>query len=226
MLATSILLALLPATAHADERWAGHQVTIARRTVPLLGTIETRQDSLILADVHREGDTVVVVERPCTIEVKSGRAVSIAFDPAGVRRIPATTMRYEPDGGALAATWQGGWHEQDVDRDGAPGFEIKVDASVCSGRMSVSTGTEGQGTATEVGGGLDGRVRITLDRRILETSNLCLGLAPKHTEETVEGWFRYRPVDAGATCESLQRQGWPVHAPETPPVMPRAVAAR
>jgi hypothetical protein len=199
------------------ERWAGHQVTVVRRKVPLLGTIETRQDVLMLADVVREGDAVRVIERPCTIAIHSGRAVTLSFEPEAVRRIPATTMLYRPDGDDLAATWTGGWGERDVDGDGEAGFLVDVDAPVCSGRMSVATTTSGSGTAVPAGGGLDGTVRITLDRRILDTSNMCLALVPRHSEETVDGWFRYRPVDAAATCDGLLREGWPVRAPDVPP---------
>jgi hypothetical protein len=200
------------AEAAAQERWAGHQVTITTRKVPLLGTIETRQDVYMIADVVREGDSLVLTERPCTIGIRSGEKVRLSFNPAGVRRIPDTPIRYTPENGVYSGSWTGGWGERDVDGDGQAGFLVQVEAPVCDGTMSIATVTATRGSAIAAAGGLDGNVRIALDRHILDTSNACLALVPKRSEETIDGWFSYRPTDASATCDGLLAAGWPVRA--------------
>jgi hypothetical protein len=193
--------------------WAGHQVTITTRTVPLLGKIETRQDVWMLSRVVDTGEAITLVETPCNIAIRSDGGVKLSFAPAAVQRIPAPTIKYQASEGGFSASWSGGWAETDVDGDGKPGFAVRVEAPVCGGSMSVASTTANTGRAVRAEGGLDGTVSIDLDRRILSTSNPCLGLVPKKTTEHVEGTFRFRPVADGATCESLMSAGWPVAVP-------------
>jgi hypothetical protein len=194
-------------------RWAGHQVTITARKVPLLGTIETRQDVLMIADVVRDGDTLSLTEQPCQITLRSGTKVEVRFDRGAVQNIPPARIRYTFGGSVWSGSWTGGWGQRDVDGDGKAGFGVGVDAPVCDGTMQIATLTATSGSAREVGGGLDGNVRIALTRDILSTDSACLSLVPKHTEEVVSGSFVYRPVPAGATCASLLAEGWPVRMP-------------
>jgi hypothetical protein len=201
------------AGAPTSWRWAGHQVTVTARKVPLLGTIETRQDVFMVADVVRDGDTLSLVEQPCQITLRSGSKVEVLFARAAVQNIPPARIRYAFTGSVWSGSWTGGWGERDVDGDGKAGFGVGVDAPVCDGTMQIATLTATSGTARSAGGGLDGNVRIALERNILSTDSACLSLVPKHTEEVVSGSFVYRPVPAGATCASLLADGWPVRMP-------------
>jgi hypothetical protein len=160
------------------------------------------------------GDQLSLVETPCKIAIRSDAGVKLTFTPEAVQRIPPPTIRYTADpGGALVGEWTGGWAEADVDGDGKAGFFVRVEAPVCGGSMSVATRTTNTGRATRAeGGGLNGTVAIALQRDLLSTSNPCLGLVPKHTNEAVQGVFAYRPVADGATCASLLAGTWPVEA--------------
>ena len=208
-----MILALLTA-ALAGPTWAGHQVTLTSRKVPVLGTIVTRQDVFMISQVTETPQGPVLVEQPCHIELRSGRRIALRFDEAAVRNIPRPTISWSGTSESLVATWGGGWGSADVDGDGVEGFHVEVEAPVCGGTMSVATTTQVQGSAHRASGGLDGDVTISLDRDILRTSNPCLALVPKHTEDIVTGRFTYRPVPAGATCESLVAQGWPIRLDE------------
>ncbi len=103
--------------------WAGHQVTIATRSVPLLGKIETRQDVWTLSRVVDTGDAVTLVETPCEISIRSDGGVQLSFAAGAAQRIPPPTITYTagPDG-VFTDRWDGGWGEADVDGDGKPGF--------------------------------------------------------------------------------------------------------
>lgn len=208
------MITALAAAAIAAPTWAGHQVTLTSRKVPILGTIVTRQDVFMIARVTEGPDGPVLVEQPCHIGIQSGRRVALRFDAAAVQRIPAPTIAWHASGEGYTGTWGGGWGSADVDGDGAPGFLVAVEAPVCGGSMSVATTTRVEGTAVDAGGGLDGDVTIHLDRDILSTSNPCLALVPKHTEDVVTGRFTYRPVADGATCAQLLAGVWPVRMDE------------
>ena len=193
--------------------WAGHQVTVVTRSVPLLGNVETRQDVRMLSRVVDAGDPITLVETPCEIKIQSNAAVKLSFPAGAVERIPPPTIRYiAGSDGEFTGEWIGGWDSLDVDGDGKPGFRVRVDAPVCGGSMSVASHTVTRGRATRAGGGLDGSVSIALKRDILSPSHPCLARVPKHPEEAVPGGVADRPVAAGATCSSLLAEGWPVTA--------------
>ncbi len=197
----------------APQTWAGHQVSIATRKVPLLGSIETRQDVWMIGEVTDGPDGPVIVETACRIDLKSTAGLELVFAPAAVRKLPKPTIAWKaaPDG-TLAASWTNGWGHTDIDANGEPGFNVGVKVAVCSGSLEIASNTSFAGTATRVDGGIDGRVDLVIDREILAASNACLGLVPKVSKDAVKGSFRWRPVDAGATCESLAAAGWPVTA--------------
>ncbi len=205
----------LPPQASASERWAGHQVTVTTRHVPLLGDIVTRQDVYMIATAERTADGFVIDEQPCTITIRSGSKVRLDFEPAAVRRIPPVhaVWRAAPDG--FRATWPGGWDTRDVDGDGKAGLKVAVTAPLCNGTMSIATNTRFDGAAV-LGpqGALQGNVSISVSRAILDVDTTCLGLVPKRQEEMVRGTFTYVPVDAGASCTSWARTSeWPAQVP-------------
>ena len=211
-LAAGLTLAM---PASAAERWAGHQVTVTTRHVPLLGDIVTRQDVYMIASAQRTADGFVIDEQPCAITIRSGTKVRLDFEPAAVRRIPPVhaVWRLAPDG--YRGTWPGGWDTRDVDGDGQPGLKVTVTAPLCNGTMSIATNTRFDGAAV-LGpqDALQGNVSISVSRAILSVDTACLGLVPKRQEEMVRGTFTYVPVDPAATCTSWTRGAdWPAQVP-------------
>lgn len=203
-----------PEAASAPQTWAGHQVTVAVRHVPLLGDIQTRQDVYVVGQATDGPDGVTIVETACRIDLKSTAGLQLVFAPEAVSRLPKPTIAWKPsDDGTLKASWTNGWGRDDVDGDGEPGFLVGVKASVCSGQLEIASNTSFTGTATRVGGGLDGKVHLTIDREILKASNACLAFVPKGSKDEVDGVFSWRPVADGATCESVAAAGaWPATA--------------
>ena len=47
------------------EYWAGHQVTFGTREVPVLGTLQTRMDTFVIARVRRTSSEIQIDERAC-----------------------------------------------------------------------------------------------------------------------------------------------------------------
>jgi hypothetical protein len=208
-------LAAMATHAQAGERWAGHQVTVTTRHVPLLGDIVTRQDVYMIATAERTADGFIVDEQPCAIAIRSGAKVRLDFESAAVRRIPPVhaVWRTAPDG--YRGTWAGGWDTRDVDGDGKPGLKVAVTAPLCNGTMSIATNTRFDGAAIlGAQGALEGNVSISVSRSILDVDTTCLGLVPKRQEEVVSGKFVYVPVEAHATCTSWARTSdWPAQVP-------------
>ena len=62
------------------EHWAGHQVTFGTREVPVLGTLETRLDTYVIARVRRQGATVQIDQRACKVEYGDIGGVKVYVD--------------------------------------------------------------------------------------------------------------------------------------------------
>lgn len=202
------------AQAPAPTLWAGHQVTVAVRRVPLLGAIETRQDVFMLAEVVDRGDALTLVERACHITLVSTAGVTLRFAPAAVRRLPRPTIAFtRASDGVWRAAWRNGWGEADVDGNGQPGFSVGVEARVCSGQLEVASHTQFQATGLRDAAGLRGQVDLQIERDILAASNTCLSLVPRKSRDLVSGAFAYAPAPPGATCEGLDPSAWPVRLP-------------
>ncbi len=220
-----ILFSSVPARAGADELWAGHQILIGHRKLPILGLLETRTESFHLARVERHGDRLLLHQRTCRMEVAPVAGVHVRFLPEGVLRMPPSLIPYARRG----ERWEGGpwiteWGEEDVDGDGNPGATLVVEAPICGGTLHVGGASHASTKATEKSGGLEGEMRATVRHRLLGASSGCLRLAARDSEETVAGTFAYVPVPADATCESLLAGSWPVRAPE--PLSTRPASSR
>ena len=207
-------LLAVAALAQAPTLWAGHQVTVAVRRVPLLGAIETRQDVFMLAEVVDRGDALTLVERACHITLVSTAGVTLRFAPAAVRRLPHPTIAFtRASDGVWRAAWRNGWGEADVDGNGQPGFSVGVEARVCSGQLEVASQTQFQATGHRDDTGLHGQVDLQIERDILAASNTCLSLVPRKSHDLVSGAFAYAPAPPRATCEGLDPSAWPVRVP-------------
>lgn len=197
------------------ETWAGIQVTQGSRRVPVLGTLRSETTALTLAEVARDGDALLFVDRPCSIAVKSSHNVTLEFDPKGVAGMPPVTFRFvkNAEGRYVAGPWVGAWGHVDVDHDDVAGIHVRVDAGICAGYLDVASRTESTAVGDLDAQGLHGEIDVSIARDIIAASNPCLGLVDRHSVEQVAGTFLWVPVAAGSTCESLAGAPWPARLP-------------
>jgi hypothetical protein len=201
--------------APALELWAGHQVVIGSRPLPVLGDLETRSESFLLAEVERAGDTIVLKQRACRFAFKKVLGVSVEMSPQTIARLPRSTLRFarSPDGSYRAGPWTVSWGEEDIDRDGHPGATVQVSSSMCSGTIYTASEVRTSARATLTAeDALQGTVDVLNRERVIDTSEWCLGAGSKGKLEKQQGWFRYVRVDPNTTCASLARGPWPVKA--------------
>src|SRR5688500_2951844 len=89
--------ALVPeATAEAAEApepavWAGEQVTEAIRRVPVIGQLRSTTTIRTIARVVEQDGELVIVDRPCTIDIVSAGGVTLDFDDEAVHGMPPAT---------------------------------------------------------------------------------------------------------------------------------------
>lgn len=206
----SFLALLLSLAAEAPQLWIGHQIVRGRREVPVLGTLETRTDTWVLAEVHRtDAQTIEIRERPCRVRVAPAAGAHVTIPDAAVWQLPPVSVRYKSSAsGWLAAPWVAGWDGRDHDKDGHPGLTIAVDAPLCGGQLHVASAARSIARAQMVNGALAGEIKVRLAQRILGTEGVCLGVLASDSDERLTGRFAYAPVPAESTCASLERDGW------------------
>ena len=195
------------------ELWAGHQVVIGQRQMPVLGTIENRSDSFLLAEVRHTEQGIELRQRACSMRFKPVLGVKIGMPAAAVRRLPASTIRFVrgADGLLNARPWSVAWAEQDLDGDGRPGVTIDVESPWCSGQIEVASKAVSQASGSLVGDGMDVTIEVVTDQRIMQATSWCLKAGSKDERLEQRGRVRYQRVAPGSTCEQLQRGPWPVH---------------
>lgn len=209
------IVGLVALPGRGEELWVGHQVVKGARSVPILGTLETRTDSYYLAKVERRDGELRLVQTTCKMKIARFAGVQVSFLDDGVRKMPPTEISYLRQGERWEAQpWITQWEQEDVDGDGKPGATVQVEAPVCGGTVFVSGYSKAMARGAEEEGGLVGEIRAKIGHKILGTSGGCIKLVAKDSEETVAGTFAYLPAPEGATCESLAAASWPVQAPE------------
>ena len=195
------------------EYWAGHQVVFGTREVPVLGTLNTRMDTYMLARVRRSDSEIIIDERACKVDYVDVGGVKIYVDPAG---LPDSRVVFENVEGTPHYTMSGtlDWGSEDIDEDGRPGLRVYIDAPVCSGALHVSnkTTTIARAFGDDQGTPLYGEVTLNIHQRILDADGKCLSSMAKDSYERSKGKFRYTKIKANSTCRSLIDAGWPVKA--------------
>jgi hypothetical protein len=189
--------------------WAGHQVQLGSRDLPMRGRVTTRTETLVLARVRVGEDSLVLDETACAIRFARVGGVAVSMD-AGA--IPSHRASWALRDGEYWSRSVVGWGEEDVDGDGHPGMTIAVDAPLCSGEIYVAHKATTRAFASRIAGGLAGRARVLVEQRVLGTSNVCLGMGAKDGTEVVRGPFAYARVPDGSTCASVLENGWPIDA--------------
>lgn len=194
------------------EHWAGHQVTFGTRDVPVLGTLETRLDTYVIARVRRQGGTVQIDQRACKVEYGDVGGVKVYVD---ANSLPDSRIVFEQVEGTPHYAMSGtvNWGEEDIDEDGNPGMRVYVDAPICSGNLHVTNKTTTAARAfSDDGGPLYGEVTISVRQKILGAEGRCLAAMSEDSYERSKGSFRYTKIKANETCKSLLDAGWPVKA--------------
>ncbi|WP_373045685.1 hypothetical protein [Vulgatibacter sp.] len=216
-LALSLAAPLAAAAEEAPKRelWAGHQVVVGARDVPVLGDVETRTDSFVLAEVERAADgTLKLVQRACRVAIAPAAGVKVSFLPGAEPKLPPASFALQKKGDRWYADFLSGWKAEDADGDGKPGATMEVDAPLCSGKLFVTSDSRTKLRGREERGGLVGETRAISDQKTLDAEGACLKMMASDTRDAVEGTFAYAPVPEGTTCEALLAGTWPVKAAE------------
>ena len=195
------------------EHWAGHQVVFGTREVPVLGTLQTRMDTWVIARVRRTEDEIQIDQRACKVNYSDVGGVKVYVD---ANALPDSRIVFERVEGTPHYTMEGivNWGEEDIDEDGEPGMRVYVDAPVCSGNLHVTnkTTTNARAFGDDQGSPIYGEVTLSVSQKILGSESKCLAGMAKDSWERSKGTFRYTKIKANETCRSLLDAGWPVKA--------------
>jgi len=197
------------ATAEVPQVWAGHQVALGTKKVPVLGTLETRTDTFVLARLQKTSVGWQLVQEACRLDFAPVGGVTISMDTDS---LPKTTMKLrERQDGTFAASSVVRWGSEDLDDDGNPGMTVDVDATLCAGSLYVSSTSTSDGSARVAPRFIGGHVDTNVRQSILGAEGACLSRMAEDTNDDVAGPFAYVPVASDATCGSLAGD-WPVTA--------------
>lgn len=204
-----ILLTILAsqwALATAPEVWVGHQVVIGKRDLPLLGEVETRTSTLLLARVTRTSNGEVHLEqRACAVDFAEQKGVRVEMPASTVQSLPTAKVRLLPEGGGRyrAQPWEVAWDASDIDGDGQPGATVQVYSTLCGGQLQVASSAVSAAEGELTANGFAGWISVELKQDVLGASGWCLSLASKDAHETQMGRVVYERVDPDTTCSDL-----------------------
>jgi hypothetical protein len=201
------------AQAIKTEYWAGHQVVFGTREVPVLGTLETRMDTYVIARVRRSENEIQIDQRACKVDYSDVGGVKVYVDADA---LPDSRIVFERVEGTPHYIMSGtvNWGAEDLDEDGKPGMRVYVDAPVCSGNLHVTnkTTTSARAFGDDAGTPIYGEVTVNTRQKILDADGKCLAAMAKDSFERSKGSFKYTKIKANETCRSLLDAGWPVKA--------------
>lgn len=194
-------------------RWLGYQEVEGERTIPVLGTLKTRNRNWFVADrVPQPGGGFVLQQHTCDVAFDPVLGVQVRMTRALIEAMPRVAVAFErlPDGTFGARGWHHGWDAADLEGDGHPGATVTVEAPVCGGDLYVASDSLTRARAKDTAGGLDARLVVDVKQQILGASSDCLRQASSDTEERLQGWFRLVPAPQGdVTCARFNRADWP-----------------
>lgn len=203
--ALAALTLCIPAGAQADTyetvTWVGTQLTYGERKVPVLGSIQTRTRSTLLARAKIYDDRIEIEQRPCKIKVESNRVQAVL----NARSIPTsrTVLRRDEKDGVLRGVSRVSWDKDDIDDDGHPGLRVSIDAKICDGNLHIASTNTMQVWGDLEGRGFRGYVKQDVEQRVLDWDSYCLSFVKKKMRDQNRGEVSYRPVAAGTTCSTL-----------------------
>ncbi len=192
----------------SSATWIGTQSVVGVRSIPLIGTVEFRTDSRVLATVSRTSEgRIELVQRVCGIVFSRALGAEMHLDPTAPRAMAPTRLAFDraADGSWLAGPWPSGWTADDHDHDGHPGITVRVKAPVCGGGLHVaSTGTN---HATAPADPRSGHIKVWVEQDILGSEGACLRIMARDRDEWLEGRYRYEDAPAASTCDTITE--WP-----------------
>lgn len=197
--------------------WAGHQVLVGEKAVPIIGKVETRTDTYFIATFEKRGAEWVLKQRVCKTTIKPTLGVTVRFPKGTVQKLPSTDVTFDqaPDGYWYATPWTSGWGKEDLDADGHPGITLDIGAPLCSGQVYVASQSTSQARAKRTDDLWVGQIRVQVAQKTLGASNKCLTLLSNDDDDKAHGTFAYTKVPDGSTCESLEKKhAWPTRAAE------------
>jgi len=193
------------------EKWVGTLAVFGSRKVPLLGTVDFRTDTHVLATATREGPVWVVDQSTCRVNFKKVAGAKITLDETAPSKMPMAHFNWLPgEEEWMAGPWASGWNEDDHDKDGHPGITMHVAAPFCGGDLYVASkasqtarGKPGKGRVVE------GTIDIHVEQNILGARGPCLTLMARDTKEWMRGQFAFVKVEDDATCASVDADRFP-----------------
>jgi hypothetical protein len=217
MRALMVWIAAAIAAEPVGEMWIGHAIVAGKRAVPLLGKVEARTESWVLARVLRSKDGFQLEQRSCAVELSNPLGVRLFMNPGAAEKLPVIRLQYSrrADGRYYQMPATSGWGSEDVDRDGQPGLTVNLEAPICGGRLFVGVRTKSLSRGTvEADGSMIGELRAQIDQRVLGTEGACISVLADDSTESAAGTFAYVPTSTAATCATYSRDRWPVRAKE------------
>lgn len=197
-----------------EEIWIGHQVVSGTRAVPVIGDLETRSDSYVLATVQRKQDEIILRQHACGFAFKKVLGVAVTMRSETVARLPVSTIRFRRVEGERyrSAPFAVVWGKEDIDGDGNPGATVDVDSALCGGQVFTAANTITNAEGTLTADGMEGSVRVHNHEQVIDATSYCLRAGSQDKDEIQRGVFRYLRAPAGTTCASLAGRPWPVRA--------------
>ena len=196
-----------------QQIWLGTMHVYERSEMPIIGTVDSRTDSLVLLqrqptapDIYRFKQTL------CAVTLQPVGGIQMALRPGAARQLPPVLLELRLRGPhTLAGSWASGWDASDHDGDGNPGLSIQIDVPLCSGVLYLATNSRTQARVHRVGTALLGETRVELDQTILGASNPCLRLAARDRSMSLQGVFKWVPrPETVLTCDQVRLDMWPV----------------
>jgi len=194
------------------EKWIGTLAVLGSRKVPLLGKVEFRTDTQVLATATEEGPVWTVAQKTCRVNFPKVAGAKISLNETAPQVMPIAHFNWVPGEDEWhAGPWGSGWDENDHDGDGNPGITFHVQAPFCGGDIYVSSKASqtARGKPGKDDTVVEGVIDIHVEQNILGARGPCLTLMARDTKEWMRGQFAFVRVEDDATCDSVKVDRFP-----------------
>lgn len=189
------------------ELWIGSLSVPGERKVPLLGKVEFRTDSHLLAVITwTDENHFRITQQTCQVKFPKSMGAQITMSDHASQRVPPASYEWSRDADKLwsAGPWPSGWDEKDHDGDAFPGITFEVAAPFCGGDLYVASSAQqtAQGRR-EPNGHLKATIDVHVEQTILGARGPCLNLMARDTTDWMHGHFLLHPLDADTRQQIL-----------------------
>lgn len=185
-------------TKATTELWIGSLSVPGIRKVPLLGKVEFRTDThLLAAVVWLDENRFRITQQTCQVKFPKSMGAQITMPDAASRAVQPASYDWSSDDNKqwTAGPWPSGWTEDDHDQDGFPGITFGVEAPFCGGDLYVSSAAEQTAKGRRLpDGDLQASIDVHVSQTILGARGPCLNLMARDTTDWMHGQFRLRTV--------------------------------